>query len=182
MEVRVASLRLRLVAGLADLVPVVALAVAASWTWFGRHPPDLPPRYWNDVDYLVDLVHLRPDAVLVGPVAFASAYILWETLWTAWIGAAPVARLAGIRVISTSGRRIGAVRALIRAVLSLILAVAAGVGPAWAFLSPRRRMLHDILCACLAAVGPLPPRDGLGGPMAWAGTRLDGPGLEGPRR
>ena len=160
MQVRAAPLGLRIVAGVLDLAPVSALAAAATWAWFDRHPPDLPPRYWNVFDYAVDLVHLRPDALLVFPVAFAVVFLLWETLWTAALGGAPAARLLGIRVITTSGRRVGLFRSLVRAVLALVLAAAAGIGPAWALVSPRRRMLHDILCACLAVRGPSMPLSG----------------------
>jgi uncharacterized RDD family membrane protein YckC len=162
MQVRVASLGRRLVAGLLDLVPESALAAAVAWAWFTRYPPGLPPRYWNVFDYIVDIANVRTDVALVFPVAFAAAFVLWETLWTATLGAAPMARLLGIRVVTSSGRRIGWFRSLLRAVLSLVLAAAAGIGPAWALLSPRRRMLHDILCASLAVRGPLQPLSGGG--------------------
>jgi uncharacterized RDD family membrane protein YckC len=156
MELRVATLTRRLAAGLLDLVPVAALAAGVVLWWLQRHPGYLPPRYWNGLDYLVDLVNTRPELSVLAVVSFAVCYVSWETVWTACIGAAPVARVLGIRIVSTPGRRIGFVRALVRAILSLLLAVAAGIGPAWALISGRRRMLHDILCGCLAAEGPLP--------------------------
>jgi len=164
MEVRVARTSLRLVAGLLDLVPVGGLAAGALAAWYRHAPADLPPRYWNLLDYAVDLVHQRPEAVAAIPVAFAAAYVLWETAWTRAIGAAPVARLLGIRVVSTSGAPVGILRSFVRAAASLVLAAAFGIGPAWALLSPRRRMLHDILCGCLAVRGPqaLPEAGGAG--------------------
>jgi uncharacterized RDD family membrane protein YckC len=161
---RVASLWLRLFAGLFDLLPVLALVAAGLWGWWLSNPVELPPRYWNVLDYSVDLVLARPGLVIMPLAAFSVVFIAWETLFTGLIGAAPFARLTGMKVLSGSGARIGLFRASIRAVLSLVLASAAGVGPAWSLLSPRRRMLHDILCGTHVVVGPEPrPRADHGG-------------------
>ncbi len=156
MDVRAAPVWLRLLAGLLDLVPVAALAAAGCRAWFAFHPPHLPPRYWNVLDYAVDVLNRQPRIAAVPLVAFAAAWLAWETAWLRGLGATPIARLAGLRVVTSEGGRVGWGRALARSALSLVLGAAAGIGPAWALPSPRRRMLHDILTGCQVVRGPLP--------------------------
>lgn len=154
--VRAASFSLRVVAGLIDLALVGALAAGATLGWFAVHPPEFPPRYWNHLDYLVDLVNTRPDLVLPPLIAFAAVHVLWDTVFTTVLGSGPAARLFGMRVVSGRGRPVGVVRAFLRAMLSLMLASVAFVGPLWSLVSPRRRMLHDILCGCHVVRGDVP--------------------------
>jgi uncharacterized RDD family membrane protein YckC len=177
--VRAASFTLRVFAGAVDLVVVGTLAVGGTLAWFSLVPPEFPPRYWNHLDYLVDLVNTRPDLVLVPLVAFAGTYVLWTTAFTVALGNSPVARLFGMRVVTGRGRPVGVIRAFARALLSLAFAAAAFAGPLWALVSPRRRMLHDILCGCHVVRG-----DVLDGPRPEVAPVDDGmPAWEaGPRR
>jgi len=156
---RAAGLWLRLLAGLVDLAIQAALAAGATWAWFARRPPDLPPRYWNQLDYLVDLVNTRPDLFLPPLAAFVAVHVAWQTAFCATLGNAPVARALGMRVVDGRGRAIGPVRAFLRTVLGVPLAAAAFAGPLWALVSPRRRMLHDILCGCHVLRGGVPAPD-----------------------
>lgn len=167
-----------MLAGLLDLAVVGALSAAASLAWFAMHPAQMPPRYWNQLDYLVDLINHHPDVVLPPVVAFVGVFLVWETLFVATIGNAPFARLFGMRVVTWRGRSAGPVRAFLRAALALVLAAAVGAGPLWAVVSPRRRMLHDILCGCHVLRGVVrtePRRDDetpdVGGPAWEAGPR-----------
>lgn len=177
--VRAASFLLRMVAGIVDLAVVGALAVGATLAWFGLHPPEFPPRYWNHLDYLVDLINMRPDLVLPPVVAFVAAYVLWDTVFTAALGHTPTARLFRMRVVNGRGQPVGVIRAFVRALMSLAFAAAAFAGPLWALVSPRRRMLHDILCGCHVVRG-----DVVAGPCPEVAPVDDGtPAWEaGPRR
>lgn len=159
--VRAATFLLRVFAGLVDLAVVGALAAGATLAWFALVPPEFPPRYWNHLDYLVDLINMRPDLVLPPMIAFATVYVLWDTAFTAALGNSPAARLFKMRVVNGRGQPVGVIRAFVRAVMSLAFAAAAFAGPLWALVSPRRRMLHDILSGCHVVrgdvfVGPCP--------------------------
>jgi uncharacterized RDD family membrane protein YckC len=154
--VRAASLWARLAAGLVDLAVEVGLAAAVTMAWFAWRPAEFPPRYWNHPDYLVDLVNTRPDLAWPPVLAFVIVYIAWETAFAATLGNSPFARLLGMRVVTGRGRPIGVVRAFVRASISLAFAATAFAGPLWAMVSPRRRMLHDILCGCHVARGDVP--------------------------
>jgi uncharacterized RDD family membrane protein YckC len=173
---------LRVFAALLDLVPVSCLAAAVTWAWFDANPTSLPPRYWNWFDYAVDLVNGRPDLVFPPIVAFAGSYVVWETLAARVLGCPPFARALGMRLCTSRGRRPGTARLAARAVMGLALACAALVGPAVALVSPRRRMLHDILAGCLVLRGEVPEgwsrggvADGSVGPPPGPGLFLDGP-------
>ena len=151
-----APLWLRTLTGLLDAGVEGVLAAGACALWFDAYPPALPPRWWNAFDYGVDLVNARPEVVLVPVIAFAGTFIVWETLFGALLGAAPIARIAGLRACSTTGRRPGPVRMFVRAVLALITTMTALAGPATAIASPKRRMLHDILTGCVVLLGDVP--------------------------
>ncbi len=145
---RAAPLWARLASGLVDLAIEAGLAVAVTLAWFIWRPVEFPPRYWNHLDYLVDLLNTRPDLVWPPIFAFIFVYIAWETTFVSTLGNSPFARLLGMRVVTGRGRPIGVIRAFVRTVMSLVFAATAFVGPLWAMVSPRRRMLHDILCGC----------------------------------
>jgi uncharacterized RDD family membrane protein YckC len=178
----VAPLWLRGVAGVLDLAVEAAGAVALTWLWLDRTSPDLPPRYWNVFDWLVDLATERPEVLLVPAAVFAALFVAWETAWGRLLGAPPIARVAGLRICTGRGRRPGVIRLFLRSAFALALAVPGLLGPAWALASPKRRMLHDILTGSLVLRGDVPD--------AWDGD--DDPGavrgaaphlfLDGPRR
>jgi uncharacterized RDD family membrane protein YckC len=182
---RAAPLWLRVPAALGDAVIEASLAAGATSLLFEDLAADLPPRYWNAIDWLVDVANQRPEAIAIPAVVFAAVYVVWETLFTSLLGAAPVARVLGLRACTTSGSRPGPFRCLLRAVLSLAGTVAALTGPAVAIASPRRRMLHDILTACHVLAGEVPDawgrrgRDAAGAAGLSQGPRLY---LDGPRR
>ncbi|MBM4397161.1 MAG: RDD family protein [Deltaproteobacteria bacterium] len=155
-----ASLTLRLIVGALDLAIEAGIAAAISLAWLQGSGLPLPPRYWNAFDYLVDVAGTVPEAIAIPALIFAGVFLVWETAFGSLLGAAPVARLAGMRLVTTSGRKPGVVRVGLRAALALPLALAAGIGPATALASPRRRMLHDILAGCLVLRGDVP--DGWG--------------------
>ena len=180
---KVAPVWLRVLTGLLDTA-IVAGGAVGLWGWLAFDPSDLPPRYWNPLDYLVDLVNARPDMVWTPVVLAAAATAVWCALWTATAGSPPVARLAGLRVATGAGHRPGVLRALLRSILAIALVIPGMVGPLWALVSPHRRMLHDVLTGCRVLWGDVPDD--------WA-RRVDvdahtglskGPGLflDGPRR
>jgi len=176
-----APLWLRLFSGVLDLILEGLVAFVVSAIMF--RDTSLPPRYWNMADYLVDLVNLMPSFVLWVAAVFALVFIAFETLFGAILGATPVARIAGMRMVTLSGRKPGVTRVALRAALALLCAIAAGIGPLVALVSPRRRMLHDILTGCLMLRGPVPP--GWGEAPLGGGHGLSPPPstyLDGPRR
>ena len=154
-EVMAAPVLLRGVAGLLDLAIEAGLVIAALWAWWRAYPLDLPPRYWNAFDYAIDLANGQRYLLIRGAVLFAIVHVVWQTLWSRLIGAAPVARLMGMRVVTTRGRQPGLVRLCFRAGIALPLALFGLLGPLWAFVSPRRRMLHDVLTGCELLRGPV---------------------------
>lgn len=152
-----ASLIVRMLTGLLDLA-LVAGVTTAIFVWsLDRWPLDFPPRYWNQIDYLVDLIYLAPEMILRLLVVFVGVFVVANGVLLPLMGAMPFARMAGIRIIANSGRRTGPLRAIVRAILALLFGVFAMIGPAFGLVSPRRRMLHDIITGCHAISGPVPP-------------------------
>lgn len=181
---RAAPTVLRLAAGTLDLAVVAGLTAGLARAWFAAFPPDLPPRYWNGFDYLVDLANQRP-WVLLGPVvAGVALWIAWQTFWARLAGNAPIARLFGLQIVTGAGRRPGVIRLAIRGVLAVALALPGFAGPLFAFASPGRRMLHDILVGCRVLKGDVPDAMDAAGDAEAADAGRYGPHvwLDGPRR
>lgn len=156
--VREASLTRRALAAALDL------GLSASFAGFlvrllpGLSREPWPPRYWNLLDYGVD-VALHHPRLWIGPlVVFLGAMVVWETVWTGLLGATPVARGMGMQVRTLSGRRPGPLRAPWRSLTWVALSVPGAIGPATGLLGRRRRMLHDILSGCLVVRLPVPAR------------------------
>jgi uncharacterized RDD family membrane protein YckC len=181
---RAAPLWLRVPAALGDAVVEAALAAGVVSIAFEDLANGLPPRYWNAFDWLVDVANQRPEALAIPAAVFACVYVVWETAFGALLGAAPVARVLGMRACTGGGARPGPFRALVRAVLSLAFTAAVLVGPATAIVSPRRRMLHDILTGCHVLAGDVPDGWSRGRDVAGAGGLAASPRsyLDGPRR
>lgn len=158
VPVQEASLIRRALAGCLDLCLAAVFGGALAWSLPGLAAEPWPPRYWNLFDYGVDVVIHHP-RLWMGPLAvFLCAMLAWETAWTALLGATPVARLLGMQVRTLSGRRPGPLRSLWRSLAWMVLSVPGAVGPAFGLLGRRRRMLHDILSACLVVRLPVPAR------------------------
>ncbi len=175
---------LRIVIGVLDLTVVAGITVGLAKAWNALFPTDLPPRYWNGFDYLVDLVNQRPEIVLGPAVAGISTWLVWQTFWGRFAGNTPFARLFGMQVVTGAGRRPGVVRLVIRGVLAVMLALPGLAGPLFAFASPGRRMLHDILTGCRVLKGSVPDamEDDSGPKSADSGRYGPHVWLEGPRR
>lgn len=151
--VRVAASTLRVLAGLIDLAIPAGLTVL---TCFLSEEPDLarlPPRYWNYLDYTVDVFNGQPMVFIVPALYFIAFYVLGTVIFVSTIGNTPFSRLVGIRVTNRRGGRIGPIRSFFWTVCGLILGVAAFVGPLWTIVDPKRRMLHDILAGVVVVFG-----------------------------
>ncbi len=177
---RAAPTTLRFVAGLLDLGVEAALGVALGW--WALPAEEWPPRYWNLLDYAVDIACHRPDlaARAVGP--FVGVFLVWEILWGRVVGNAPFARLFGMRVITSRGRRPGVLRCAVRAALALAGAALAFAGPLVAVVHPRRRMLHDMITGCHVLRGAAPPDADVRSDDAEALVLRDKPYRDGPFR
>jgi len=159
IPVQEASLSRRGLAGILDLCLSAAFGAALA-RWFPGLPGEpWPPRYWNLLDYGVDVVLHHPRLWLPPLAVFLAAMLLWETLWTVLLGATPVARALGIQVRTGTGRRPGLLRSLWRSLLWIALSIPGVLGPAFGLLGRRRRMLHDILAGCLVVRLPVPALD-----------------------
>ncbi|NOZ00402.1 MAG: RDD family protein [Deltaproteobacteria bacterium] len=181
---RVAPTWMRIVAGVLDLALVGAVATLVTAGWYVLNPVKMPPRYWNYLDYLVDLINTRPDISVPPLVILAGVFLLWETLWTAAIGNTPAARLAGMRVCVDNGRRPQMLRLVARTVFEAVGFAAGLVGPLTALVHPRRKMLHDILAGCLVVRGPVPAEWNDSSQGSRGGHPLEKPRTyrDGPRR
>lgn len=153
---RAAPLWLRFLAGGLDLGLVAGVSASLTLAWFHWNPTEFPPRYWNHLDYLVDVINTRPD--LIGPpvILFVVVFLVWETLFGWGLGNSPFGRLLGMRVCTPAGLRPVPLRFAIRALLSLVGSVAAMAGPLVALAHPERKMLHDIVTGCYVLTGPVP--------------------------
>lgn len=175
---RAAPTILRFVAGLLDLVVEAALGVALAW--WSLPAEEWPPRYWNFLDYAVDIACHHPDLAARAVAPFVAVFLVWETSWGRTVGNAPFARLFGMRVVTSRGRRPGVLRGAVRALFALAGAVLAFAGPLVAVVHPRRRMLHDMMTGChvLRGAGPPDERSGPGDSLVLP----DGPYRDGPFR
>jgi len=154
-EVTAAPVWMRLLSGALDLaLEGVLVAGVAAW-WLSSNPVELPLRYWNVFDYGIDVVNGHLALVQNLVVALLVVHVFWQTLWTCLIGAAPVARLMGMRLLLARGCRPGGVRVFVRSVLAVPLALLGLIGPLWGLVSPRHRMLHDVLTGCEVLRGPI---------------------------
>lgn len=151
---RAAPTTLRLLAALLDLGVVAGAGVAIAWWWVPAE--QWPPRYWNLLDYAVDIAWHRPDLLARAVLPGAILFVVWETLWGRLIGNTPVARLLGMRVVTSRGHRPGMVRLVFRTLIGILGAVVAFAGPLLAFVHPRRRMLHDMMTGCHVLIGMAP--------------------------
>ncbi|MCC5951361.1 MAG: RDD family protein [Acidimicrobiia bacterium] len=84
-------------------------------------------------------------------IAVTIGWFLWWVIYfgasTARFGATPAKALFGLRVVRPDGRRVGVLRAGIRAfAVPLTLSFTVGVDALVAAVSSRRRALHDRLC------------------------------------
>lgn len=175
---RAAPLWMRLVAGLLTLGLVAGVTTSLTLAWFHWNPTEFPPRYWNHLDYLVDVVNTRPD--LAGPplFLFVGVFLVWETLFGWGLGNSPVGRLMGMRICTASGHRPGPFRLAIRAGLCLVGSALAMAGPLLALVHPERKMLHDIVTRCHVLAGPVPrgwDRPTVSEPQARPAGYQDGP-------
>lgn len=151
---RAALTSFRLLVGLLDLAVEVVLGAALVWWWLPAE--EWPPRYWNLFDYAVDVACHHTDLAVRSVSAFAVVFVVWEVFWGKVIGNAPIARMAGMQVVTSRGRRPGTIRLAFRAVLALVGGAFAFAGPLLAIVSPSRRMLHDMMSSCHVVSGAAP--------------------------
>lgn len=156
MAVTAAPFWRRLIADLVDL----ALLAGVGWLlWtIGLISPRLPPRQFDALDYLAELLaeHLHIfQAPLVALVGIGAIYgVVTRHLLAGTLGE----RLLGLRLIDRDGEGAGALQALAHAagtVLGLLLLL---IGYVWAAVDPRRQGLAEYVSGTLLIVGP-PLRD-----------------------
>ncbi len=177
---RAAPTALRLVAGLVDLAVEAALGAALAW-WL-LPAEEWPPRYWNLMDYAVDIACHHPDLAARAAWPFVVVFLVWETLWGRAAGNTPFARILGMRIVTSRGRRPGVLRLGLRAILSLAGGLLAFTGPLLAIVHPRRRMLHDMMTRCHVLLGAAPPDADARPDDAEAPALRGGPYRDGPFR
>lgn len=176
---REATLARRSIAALLDLGLSLSLAAGLVLGPGGIPRDSWPPRYWNLFDYGVDIAAHHPELWVPPASGILLMLVLWETAWTRWIGAMPVARMLGLQVRTMTGRRPGWLRAFWRSLLGWLFLLPGAIGPAWSLLGRRRRALHDILSCCLVVRLPLPAEDTTPGEPEGPGTGESPLGTEG---
>jgi len=151
--VKAAPSLLRMLGGLFDLVIPVGLTVVVCVTAGFPDVMTMPPRYWNYLDYFVDVLNTQPGIILFPLAFFCAMYLVTNTVFTAIIGNTPVSRLFGIRVRNMAGEPVGWLRAFLWTFAGMVFAVTAFAGPLWTIVDPKRRMLHDILARVVLVSG-----------------------------
>ncbi len=151
--VRTASSWLRLFCGLLDLALPAGLTAVVCVTAGYPDVTTMPPRYWNYLDYFVDVFNSQPALILFPAALFCAMYVVTGTVFTVIIGNTPVSRMAGIRVRTMAGEPAGWFRAMLWTLLGLVFASTAFAGPLWTIVDPKRRMLHDILARVVVVSG-----------------------------
>lgn len=150
---RVAWSSLRLLAGAVDMVIPASLTFLACYVSGRPDTSQLPPRYWNHLDYMVEVINCCPMQTLIPAVVFTVFYLVVVIAFGATIGNTPFSRLAGLRILRSDGRRAGVLRLFFWAISGVVLTVTAFAAPLWAFVDPERRMLHDILAGVVVVFG-----------------------------
>lgn len=107
-------------------------------------------RLWAFVlSLFVDLVVLATISSLVGDQGALAPFLLWYLIHHVGLvveGGTLGHRLAGLRVVSTDGRRVGVPHAAARELTRLFLSLPPlGLGVLWMLDQPERRTWHDLL-------------------------------------
>ena len=149
----------RAIASLLDAVPAITLWGVASLTMLGAGGVSLPPSQWNLLDRLVDIFNVNPGLIGWPLVWLTMAMVLWHFLTVAMWGVSPGKRVVGLRLCDNRGRRLGAVRALVHALMRPVTVALLALGPLWALADPERRTLYDrisgvYVATSLGADGP----------------------------
>jgi len=155
--VRAASSLLRLLAGAIDLVIPAGLTVVVCVTAGFPDVVAMPPRYWNYLDYMVDVFNSQPAVVIMPAAIFCGMYLVTTTVCTAIFGNTPISRLFGVRARNMAGKGVGWFRAFLWSLFGLVFSLIAFAGPLWTIVDPKRRMLHDILARVMVVSGRLRP-------------------------
>lgn len=140
----------RLAAGTYDLLPLVALLMAAAAVWIAVAQALQPAARGALESYGRWAVGNWPFRAWL--LAVAGAY--YAGSW-AMAGQTIGMRAWRLRVVGADGRAPSARAALLRFGVALAGLLACGIGLWWAWLDPRRRMLHDL--AAGTEVRRLPP-------------------------
>lgn len=159
LHIKVAPSTLRVLAGLFDLVIPIAISLGICLIIGYPDTASLPSRYWNHLDYLVDLVNSRPLFVLTPLLIFTAVYMVINTVLTATIGNSVLSRLVGMKTQNKKGRKIGVIRSAWWSFWGLVLGLVGFVGPLWTIVDPKRRMLHDILSGVVVVSGRANPTE-----------------------
>lgn len=146
VAVRAASVPLRLLGGMLDLCLFVGGFVA--YLVFVEHHSfgNLPPRYWNYLDYVVDLMvafDLKP--LLIKGFA---GYVLFEVFFGLIMRNTPFCRLFGMRFVTASGKRPLLFRLFFKTLFQILFSFAGLFGILFSLIHPEKRMLHDCLSGC----------------------------------
>lgn len=146
---RTAGLWRRGLSMLLDAIPaafIVALGFAVGWL-----DAELlrPPHGWFWTEWVFKY-WLDDRAALVMPlVVFFSSAIAWTTIWEAWSGRSPGARVARLLVVDRSAFKLSATRAVLRGVGAWLNLASLGLGYLWILVSSYRRGWHDYLAGTL---------------------------------
>ncbi|HNZ03363.1 MAG TPA: RDD family protein [Myxococcota bacterium] len=151
--VRAASSLLRFLAGIVDLVIPIGLTLLVCVTAGYPDVTELPVRYWNYLDYFVDVFNQKPSFMLFPATVFVAMYVVSGTVFTACVGNTPVSRLFSITARNMAGEPVGWFRAFVWTLTGLVFALVAFAGPLWTVVDPKRRMLHDILARVVVVSG-----------------------------
>ena len=118
---------------LAAAVDAAAVAIGAVLVYLGL----VGARFmWWPLQFRWPQPSTAASVTVLAVVASAYLTIAWATTGRSYGGT-----LLGIRVLSVAGRRLGWIRATLRAVFCLLVPI----GLLWTAVSPTRRSLHDYL-------------------------------------
>lgn len=149
LEFTPAQVYRRVVAGIFDISIGVGLSVGVAITVKGE---DLPPRYWNYFDYMVDIVNQHTEIFLEISGVGVGVFVLFETL-SGWIlGFTPVGRLFGLRLLKKNFQKPGVFRLLFRSVAMVITSIFGMIGPLFCLLDNDKRTLYDRLSGCFVFI------------------------------
>jgi hypothetical protein len=146
VAVRSAPVALRLLGGALDLCLYVGLFLAYLVFVEHRTFGDLPPRYWNYFDYLVDLT-IKMDLksfALKGVLGYAGYEIIFGLI----MRNTPFSRLLGMRFVRVDGKRPLLFRLLLKTVFQIVFFMTGLFGVLFSFVHPEKRMLQDCLSGC----------------------------------
>lgn len=152
VPVRTAGTLRRAVGASIDAIPILGAAAAATWAAAGQLGVAAPSGRFNELDALVDVVNGEPRIVLISLAALLAVTLVWHLVFGAALGASPGKLATGLRMVGPTGERVGAVRAIVHALLRPVSLALLGAGHLWSIADPCRRTLYDRVAGVLVVV------------------------------